>query len=150
MLTAAPTAGVARDQEPADEEGPRRPRPGIGRPRNSGHLARLCRSVSCARSPSASKHAEETRRTRKDEDRSLVALLINPDRSHADLARGCEFFFEASAAGSTGRSPATQRRCHPEKATYLTADNQVMRKPNLALNAEIESSGRAANGTGNN
>ena len=32
----------------------------------------------------------------------------------------------------------------------LTADNQMMRKPNLALNAEIESSGRAANGTGNN
>jgi len=32
----------------------------------------------------------------------------------------------------------------------LTADNQMMRKPNLALNAEIESRGRAANGTGNN
>jgi len=43
-----------------------------------------------------------------------------------------------------------QRRRHPEKATYLTADNQMTRKPNLALNAEIESSGRAANGTGNN
>src|SRR5215472_7112437 len=38
-----------------------------------------------------------------------------------------------------------QRRRHPEKATYLTADNQMTRKPNLALNAEIESSGRAAN-----
>jgi len=25
----------------------------------------------------------------------------NPDRSHADLARGWDFFFEASAAGST-------------------------------------------------
>jgi hypothetical protein len=32
-----------------------------------------------------------------------------------------------------------QRRRHPEKATYLTADNQMARKPNLALNAEIES-----------
>jgi len=32
----------------------------------------------------------------------------------------------------------------------LTADNQMTRKPNLALNAEIESSGRAGNGTGNN
>jgi hypothetical protein len=37
-----------------------------------------------------------------------------------------------------------------EKKSYLTADNQMTRKPNLALNAEIESSGRAANGTGNN
>jgi hypothetical protein len=32
----------------------------------------------------------------------------------------------------------------------LTFDKQMTRKPNLALNAEIESSGRAANGTGNN
>jgi len=31
-----------------------------------------------------------------------------------------------------------QRRRHPEKATYLTADNQMTRKPNLALNGEIE------------
>ena len=35
-------------------------------------------------------------------------------------------------------------------ASTLTANNQMTRKPNLALNAEIESSGRAANGTGNN
>jgi hypothetical protein len=40
---------------------------------------------------SEQEHAEETRRTRKDEDRLLVALLINPDRSHADLARGWDF-----------------------------------------------------------
>ena len=26
----------------------------------------------------------------------------------------------------------------PERAAYLTADNQMTRKPNLALNAEIE------------
>ena len=32
-----------------------------------------------------------------------------------------------------------QRRRHPEKATYLTADNPMTRKPNLVLNAEIES-----------
>ena len=31
-----------------------------------------------------------------------------------------------------------QRRRHPEKATYLTADNQMTRKPNLALNAEMK------------
>jgi hypothetical protein len=29
-----------------------------------------------------------------------------------------------------------------QKATYLTSDNQMTPKPNLALNAEIESSGR--------
>jgi hypothetical protein len=29
--------------------------------------------------------------------------------------------------------------------SHLTADNQMTPKPNLALNAEIESSGRAAN-----
>src|SRR5262249_33907131 len=38
--------------------------------------------------------AEESRRTRDDEDQLLVALLINPNRSHADLARACKFFFE--------------------------------------------------------
>ena len=32
-----------------------------------------------------------------------------------------------------------------EAGSYLTADNEMTRKPNLALNAEIESSGRAAN-----
>jgi hypothetical protein len=32
----------------------------------------------------------------------------------------------------------------------LTGYKLVSHKPNLALNAEIESSGRAANGTGNN
>ena len=67
---------------------------------------------------SEQEHAEETRRTRKDEDRLLVALLINPDRSHADLARGWDFFFEASAAGSTWPLAGLQRRRHPEKATY--------------------------------
>ena len=35
-------------------------------------------------------------------------------------------------------------------ACYLTSDNQITPKPNLALNAEIESNGRAANGTRNN
>jgi len=39
---------------------------------------------------------------------------------------------------------SAERRPHPEKATHLTADNQMTRKPNLALNAEIESSGGAA------
>jgi hypothetical protein len=33
----------------------------------------------------------------------------------------------------------------PERAAYLTADNQMTRRPNLALNAEIVSSGRTAN-----
>jgi len=42
-----------------------------------------------------------------------------------------------------GSWPKRLRR-HPEKATYLTSDNQMTPKPNLALNAEIESSGRAA------
>ena len=37
----------------------------------------------------------------------------------------------------------------PEPET-LTADNQMTPKPNLPLNAEIESRGRAADGTGNN
>jgi len=32
--------------------------------------------------------------------------------------------------------------------SYLTADNQMTRKPNLARNTEIESSGRAANSAG--
>jgi hypothetical protein len=39
------------------------------------------------------------------------------------------------------RDPAARR----PPAANLTADNQMTRKPNLALNAEIESSGRAAN-----
>ena len=39
---------------------------------------------------------------------------------------------------------------HREKKSYLTADNQMTRKPNLAPNVQIESSGRASNGTGNN
>jgi len=34
-----------------------------------------------------------------------------------------------------------QRRRHPEKPPTLTSDNQMTPKPNLALNAEIESSG---------
>jgi hypothetical protein len=32
-----------------------------------------------------------------------------------------------------------------EAGSYLTADNKMTRKPNFALNAEIESSGGAAN-----
>jgi len=65
----------------------------------------------------------------------------------ATSQRNITLFF---CPGNSGRLPATQRRRHPEKATYLTADNQMAPKPNLPLNAEIESSGRAANGSGNN
>jgi len=43
--------------------------------------------------------------------------------------------------------PALATRKRPPT---LTSDNQITPKPNLALNAEIESSGRAANGTRNN
>ena len=40
---------------------------------------------------SEKEEAEESRRARNDEDRLLVALSDNPDRSHADLARACDF-----------------------------------------------------------
>jgi hypothetical protein len=43
---------------------------------------------------SEAEQVEESQRTRKDEDRLLVALLINAERSYADLARSCGFFFE--------------------------------------------------------
>src|SRR5262245_57087155 len=33
---------------------------------------------------------------------------------------------------------SAERRRHPEKAAYLTADNQMSRKPNFALNAEMK------------
>jgi hypothetical protein len=47
-------------------------------------------------------------------------------------------------------SPATSGVATRKRPPTLTSDNQMTPKPNLALNAEIESSGRAANGTGNN
>src|SRR5262249_20980920 len=38
--------------------------------------------------------ADEARRTRGDEDRLLTELQKNHKRSHADLARACDFYFE--------------------------------------------------------
>jgi hypothetical protein len=52
--------------------------------------------------------------------------------------------------GNPGRSPGTSGVATRKRPPTLTSDNQMTPKPNLALNAEIESSGRAANGTGNN
>ena len=43
-----------------------------------------------------------------------------------------------------------KRRRTRKRPPTLTADNQMTPKPNSALNAQIESSGRAANGTRNN
>src|SRR5262249_51934449 len=44
----------------------------------------------------------------------------------------------ATISRSKRETPATRRlpAAPPGKATYLTADNQMTRKPNLALNAE--------------
>ena len=44
-----------------------------------------------------------------------------------------------------GHEPARKAPGGRPKPGTLTADNQMTRKPNLALNAEIESNGRAAN-----
>jgi AAA domain len=43
---------------------------------------------------SEAEEAEESRRTHDDEDRLLIALSKNHQRSHADLARACDFYFD--------------------------------------------------------
>jgi hypothetical protein len=68
---------------------------------------------------SEEEEAEETRRTRKDEDRLLVALLINPNRSHADLARACDFFFE-SGEPAKSRLQRTLRRLEQTSPKLIT------------------------------
>ena len=49
------------------------------------------------------------------------------------------------AAENPGRSAATSGVATRKRPPILTADNQMTPKPNLALNAEIVRSGRAAN-----
>ena len=96
---------------------------------------------------SEQEHAEETRRTRKDEDR----LLVVTPTAHTPTSRAAgTFSLKRAPPGRLGRSPATSGVATRKRPPTLTSDNQMTRKPNLALNAEIESRGRAANGTGNN
>ena len=45
----------------------------------------------------------------------------------------------AAGPGFASLTDITGGRRHPERAAYLTSDNQMTCKPNLALNAEIES-----------
>ena len=86
----------------------------------------------CAVAITEQEQAEESRRTRNDEDRALVALLNNPDRSHADLARACNFFFE-NGEPAKSRLQRTLKRLQQAKLIKPNRDQWALTEEGRAV-----------------
>jgi hypothetical protein len=85
---------------------------------------------------SEAEEADEARRTRDDEDRLLTELQKNHKRSHADLARACDFYFD-NGDPAKSRLQRTLRRLQQSKLIKPDRDYWTLTEAGEdALNAE--------------
>jgi hypothetical protein len=88
---------------------------------------------------SEAEEAEESRRTRNDEDRLLIELQKNHRRSHADLARACDFYFDNGEPAKSRLQRAlkrlqTDKLVKPDRGFWML--NQAGENAVESLNAE--------------